>query len=70
MLGGPSAGCPSCSTAGAASSAAVVNGKVYFAGGNLGIPSDYFWIFLLIIIIVGWHVVFQIYKKAGKVQGF
>ena len=42
----------------------------YFAGGNLGIPSDYFWIFLLIIIIVGWHIVFQIYKKAGKVPGF
>src|SRR5256712_84710 len=42
----------------------------YFAGGHLGIPSDYFWIFLLIIIIVGWHIVFQIYKKAGKVPGF
>jgi len=42
----------------------------YFAGGNLGIPSNYFWIFLLLIIIVGWHVVFQCYKKSGKVQGF
>src|SRR6266446_10956183 len=42
----------------------------YFAGGNLAIPSDYSWIFLLIFIIVAWHVVFQIYKKAGKVPGF
>jgi uncharacterized membrane protein len=42
----------------------------YFAGGNLGIPSRYFWIFLLVIIAVGWHIVFQCYKKAGKVQGF
>jgi uncharacterized membrane protein len=42
----------------------------YFAGGNLGIPNDGYWIFLLLIIIVGWHIVFQIYKKAGKVQGF
>jgi uncharacterized membrane protein len=40
----------------------------YFAGGNLGIPNK--WLFLLIIIIVGWHVVFQCYKKAGKVPGF
>jgi uncharacterized membrane protein len=42
----------------------------YFAGGNLGIPSDLFWVFWLIIIIIGWHIVFQCYKKAPKVQGF
>jgi uncharacterized membrane protein len=42
----------------------------YFAGGNLGIPSNYFWIFLLVIIAAGWHIVFQCYKKSGKVQGF
>ena len=42
----------------------------YFAGGNLGIPSDLYWVFWLLIIIIGWHIVFQCYKKAGKVQGF
>lgn len=42
----------------------------YYAGGNLGIPSNLYWIFWLIIIIIGWHIVFQCYKKAGKVQGF
>jgi uncharacterized membrane protein len=42
----------------------------YFAGGNLGIPSNFYWVAWLIIIIIGWHVVFQCYKKAGKVQGF
>jgi len=42
----------------------------FFAGGNLGIPSDYYWVFFLILIIVAWHIVFQCYKKAGKVQGF
>ena len=42
----------------------------YFAGGNLGIPSDFYWVAWLIIIIIGWHIVFQCYKKAGKVQGF
>jgi len=42
----------------------------YFAGGNLGIPSDLYWVFWLLIIIVGWHIVFQCYKKAPKVQGF
>ena len=42
----------------------------YFAGGNLGIPNNYYWVFLLIIIAVGWHIVFHCYKKSGKVQGF
>ena len=42
----------------------------FFAGGNLGIPSNYFWIFLLLVIIAGWHIVFKCYWKSGKVQGF
>ena len=25
---------------------------------------------LLIVIALGWHIVFQLYKKAGKIQGF
>ena len=42
----------------------------YFAGGNLGIPSDYNWAFWLLLIIVAWHIIFQCYKKASKVEGF
>ena len=42
----------------------------YFAGGNLGIPGNYYWIFFLLLIVVSWHVIFQLYKRAGKVQGF
>jgi uncharacterized membrane protein len=42
----------------------------YFAGGNLGIPNNLYWVVWLVIIIIGWHIVFQCYKKAGKVQGF
>ncbi len=42
----------------------------YFAGGNLGIPNDYNWVFWLLLIIVGWHIIFQCYKKASKVEGF
>jgi uncharacterized membrane protein len=42
----------------------------YFAGGNLGIPSNYYWVFLLLLIAIAWHIVFQCYKKAGKVPGF
>jgi uncharacterized membrane protein len=42
----------------------------FFFGGNWGIPNDLYWVFWLLIIIIGWHIVFQCYKKAGKVQGF
>ena len=42
----------------------------YFAGGNLGISGRYYWIAWLVIILLGWHIVFHLYKRAGKVQGF
>ncbi|HSF17132.1 MAG TPA: urate hydroxylase PuuD [Vicinamibacteria bacterium] len=42
----------------------------YFAGGNLGIPGELYWVFWLVIIALGWHIIFQCYKKAGKVPGF
>ena len=25
---------------------------------------------LLVVIALGWHIVFQLYKKSGKIQGF
>src|SRR5262249_16177566 len=42
---------------------------VFFAGGNL-YPDSYWPLFWLAMIIIAWHVVFQCYKKSGKVQGF
>ncbi|MDA0986662.1 MAG: urate hydroxylase PuuD [Bacteroidetes bacterium] len=42
----------------------------YFAGGNLGLTEATAWIGWLVIILFGWHVVFQFYKKSGKVKGF
>jgi uncharacterized membrane protein len=42
----------------------------YFAGGNLGIPSEYYWVVWLAIIALGWHIVFHCYRKSGKVKGF
>jgi len=42
----------------------------YFAGGNLGISSEYYSVAWLLLIHIGWHIVYQCYKKAAKVQGF
>jgi uncharacterized membrane protein len=43
---------------------------VFFAGGNLGIPNNYYYVFFLLLVALAWHIVFQMYKKAGKVSGF
>ena len=38
----------------------VFNGKLFDCSGLI----------LLIVIALGWHLVFQLYKKSGKIQGF
>ena len=37
---------------------------------TLGIPAEYSWALLMGIVILGWHIVFQLYKKSAKVAGF
>ena len=44
--------------------------STYFAGGNLGIASSWAWATMLIVILLGWHIIWQCYKRAGKVKGF
>ena len=43
---------------------------VPFSGGAWGIPTAYYWVVWLGLIALGWHIVFQCYKKSGKVEGF
>jgi uncharacterized membrane protein len=40
------------------------------AGGNFGVTSSTNWLVLMIIVALGWHIVFQMYKKSAKIQGF
>ncbi len=40
-----------------------------FFGGNFGIPGEYYWIAWLVIVAIGWHVIFQCYRIAGRVSG-
>lgn len=44
--------------------------STYFAGGNLGIPGRWAWATMLVVILLAWHIIWQCYKKAGKVKGF
>jgi uncharacterized membrane protein len=41
----------------------------YFAGGNLGVSDAWAYVPFLAATLVGWHVVWQLYKRAGKVKG-
>jgi uncharacterized membrane protein len=50
--------------------AMIAQHTTFFAGGNWGIPENGYWIVFLAAIGLGWHVVFQLYKKSAKVQGF
>jgi hypothetical protein len=39
------------------------------AGGNFGVTDTTNWIPLMVMVALGWHVVWQLYKKSAKVQG-
>jgi uncharacterized membrane protein len=41
-----------------------------YAGGNLGIPGEYSFVVPLVVTLLGWHIIWQLYKRAGKVKGF
>jgi uncharacterized membrane protein len=42
---------------------------VVFAGGALGIPSKWSFVPLLVVVLLGWHVVFHLYRRAGRLKG-
>jgi uncharacterized membrane protein len=40
-----------------------------FSGGNYGIDRSYAFVPYLVVVLVAWHLVWQLYKMAGKVKG-
>jgi uncharacterized membrane protein len=34
------------------------------------LPAAYAWLLPLIVILIGWHIVWQLYRRAAKVKGF
>jgi uncharacterized membrane protein len=49
---------------------AMINQHTTTVPTQLGLPGSYGFVLLLLVILLGWHVVWQLYKKAGKVKGF
>ncbi len=41
----------------------------YFSGDNLGIPAAWSFGVYLVVILVGWHAVWHLYNRAGRVKG-
>ncbi len=50
--------------------AMINNHTTAFAGGNLGLTRQTSFVVFLIVVLVGWHIVYQMYKLAPKVKGF
>jgi uncharacterized membrane protein len=48
----------------------MVNYHTTTVGTSLGLPAAYAYAMPLIVVLVGWHIVWQLYKKAPKVKGF
>ena len=42
----------------------------FFAGGNLYLTTENYWIGWLVVILLCWHLVYQLYKKSSKLKGF
>jgi uncharacterized membrane protein len=43
---------------------------IVLSGGNFGITNSTNWLVLMLMIALGWHIVFQLYKKSAKNKGF
>jgi uncharacterized membrane protein len=48
----------------------MINSHTTTVGTSLGLPASYSYALPLIVILVSWHIVWQLYKKAPKVKGF
>lgn len=49
---------------------AMINQHTTTVPTQLGLPAAYAWLMPLVVILVGWHIVWQLYKRAPKVKGF
>jgi uncharacterized membrane protein len=40
------------------------------AGGKFGITDQLNWLVLMAVVALGWHIVWQLYKKSATIKGF
>jgi len=39
------------------------------SGGRMGIPNEYAFVILLVVVLIGWHVAFHFFRRSEKVKG-
>ena len=44
--------------------------STYFAGGAFGLTEESAWVVFPIVVLIGWHIVWHCYRRAGRVKGF
>jgi uncharacterized membrane protein len=49
---------------------AMINTHTTTVPTALGFPASYAFVLLLLVVLLGWHIVWQLYKRAPKVKGF
>jgi uncharacterized membrane protein len=50
--------------------AMINNHTTAFAGGNLGLTRETSFLVFLAVVLLGWHIVWHLYRRAAKVKGF
>jgi uncharacterized membrane protein len=48
----------------------MINNHTGFFSGNAWLPGRYSFVALLAMVLVGWHVVWQLYRRAARLKGF
>ena len=49
---------------------AMINSHTTTVTTQIGIPGEYGYVLLFLVILLGWHIVWHLYKRAPKVKGF
>jgi hypothetical protein len=48
----------------------MINAHTAWFSGNAWLPGRYSFVALLAMVLLGWHVVWQLYRRASRVKGF
>lgn len=48
----------------------MINQHTVTVPNAIGLPGDFAFVLMLIVVLLGWHIVWQLYRRAPKVKGF
>jgi hypothetical protein len=48
----------------------MINSHTTTVATTLGIPGQYAFVLFLLVVLLGWHIVWHLYRRVPKVKGF